>query len=95
MTIESGLFFGSVSCIIGIITFYLGRQSIAKKDGEEWGVLKSDINHIKIDIEEIKGDVKDSNHNLKDSIRRLHKRIDGHERDYHNKIITREEDAEV
>lgn len=91
---EIGLIFTIIAGIIGIITFFIGRQSAAKNDGQEWGELKSDIRHIKGDIEEIKGTVGDSNRSLKESIRRLHKRIDDHERDYHNKIVTRSDDAE-
>lgn len=58
MTVEIGIIAGLASCIIGAMTFYAGRHSLAKKDGVAEGELKSDIKYIKEDIEEIKEAVK-------------------------------------
>ena len=58
MTVEIGIIAGLASCIIGAMTFYAGRHSLAKKAGVAEGELKSDIKYIKEDIEEIKEAVK-------------------------------------
>lgn len=62
MTIEIGLIFALVGCIIGVITFFVGRQSAAKKDGEQWGSftseIRGDISNIKDNVSEIKAQVK-------------------------------------
>lgn len=65
MSIELGLLFAAIACIIGVAGFFGGRQSAAKNDGERWGAftaeLKTDVAHIKDDISEIKAQVKISN----------------------------------
>lgn len=58
MTIEIGLIISLVGCAIGVITFFIGRQTAAKNSGQEWGELKADIKYIKEDIAEIKPQVK-------------------------------------
>jgi len=88
-----------ISCIVCVATFLLGRQSVAKKDGQEWGAftaeLKTDISYIKRDVSEIKVSVADSRNdtmaaisregdNRRDSVRRLHEKIDDHLVKYHN-----------
>jgi len=99
MTIEFGLIAALIGCIIGVITFFVGRQSAAKKDGQEWGAfqaeLKTDISYIKRDVSEIKVSVADSKNdtmaaivkegdNRRISIRRLHEKFDDHLVKYHN-----------
>lgn len=95
MSVEIGLLLAVIAGIIGIATFFIGRQTAAKNSGEEWGSfkaeLKTDIGYIKRDVSEIKSSVGENNQELRASIRRLHERMDTHERDYHNKIITRHE----
>jgi len=89
MTVEIGIIAGLISCIIGIMTFFAGRQSSALKAGAEEGELKSDIKYIKEDIEEIKAAVKKYDDNksvltglqkdvaeVQKSLTRAHLRID-------------------
>lgn len=98
------------SCVISVISLVRsGKKDStddAKTTGQEWGELKANIEHIKEDVQEIKTDVKTTRADYvkelaeveernRASVRRLHKRMDDHEREYHNKIITRDEDSEV
>lgn len=99
MTIELGLLFAAIACIIGVSTFMAGKQSSAKKDGHEWGAfqaeLRTDIGYIKRDVSEIKVSVSDSRNDTmaaitsegehrRDSIRRLHEKFDAHLVTFHN-----------
>lgn len=88
MTIEIGIVFAAIACIIGVAGYIGGKQTGAKKDGTEWGELKSDISHIQKDIEEIKisylrdlrevkEDIKEETRAREESSRRLHIRADG------------------
>lgn len=91
MTVEIGLLFAAIACIIGIVGFFGGRQTAAKKDGQEWGSfqaeLKKDIEYIKRDIELIKMSFNEDSKELKASIRRVHKRIDDHMRNDHKMVV--------
>lgn len=82
------------------------EASTAPFDAVAWGKLEANIEHIKDDVQVIKSDIKDTRVDymqkladqekaFKESIRRVHKRIDEHEKDYHDKIITRNETSEV
>lgn len=91
MTIELGLLLALVAGILGLATFFIGRQSAAKKDGQEWGTfqaeLKKDVEYIKRDVGEIKNSMGDNykiamsaiqkeENDRKESDRRIHERID-------------------
>lgn len=99
MSIETGLLFGAIACILGLAGFFGGKQTAAKKDGHEWGAfqaeLRTDISYIKRDVGDIKVSVADSRNDTmaaiakegdsrRDSIRRLHEKIDDHLIAYHN-----------
>jgi len=89
MTVEIGIIAGLLSCIVGIMTFFAGRQSSALKAGAAEGELKADIKYIKEDIEEIKQAVKKYDENnsvlsvlqkdvaeIQKNLARAHSRID-------------------
>lgn len=96
MTIEIGLLIALVGGIIGVATFFIGRQTAAKKDGEQWGEfkaeLKTDITYIKRDVGEIKSSVNDNSRENRESIRRVHDRLDAHLREDHGMTIPKRED---
>lgn len=98
MTIELGLLFAAIACIIGVAGFFGGRTASAKKDGEHWGKfeaeLKTDITYIKRDVGEIKMSVNDSSKvtmaaiekeraDRKESIQKIHEEFEKHLRLYH------------
>ena len=76
MSIEIGLLFGAVTLIMGIATYFAGRHGSAKKEGSEWGELKSDIKHIKKNIDEMKQSHSANASDLKGSISRVYDRMD-------------------
>jgi hypothetical protein len=95
MAIEMGLLFAAVACAIGVAGYLSGKQNAAKNDGHSWGAftaeIKTDIEYIKSDIGEIKASIRENDHELKESIRRVHARIDEHERHFHSKPARAEE----
>lgn len=98
MSVELGIIFAFIACVIGVATFFIGRQTAAKNEGKAegssfTGVLK-DIEYMKVDISKIldKLDKLDNNYNqgfkdikkdVSESVRRLHERIDAHLREDH------------
>ncbi len=88
MTVEMGLLFAAVACAIGVAGFFGGRESAAKNEGHTWGSftaeIKTGIEYIKSDIGEIKESIRVNDLEIKDSIRRIHARIDDHEKNYHS-----------
>jgi hypothetical protein len=89
MAIEMGLLFAAAACAVGVAGYLSGKQNAAKNDGQSWGAftaeIKTDIEYIKSDIGEIKASVRDNDRELRDSIRRIHARIDAHEKHFHGK----------
>ena len=61
MTIEIGLIFTLVGCLLSMSTFLIGRLTAAKKDGVAVGRIESEITHIKDSLEELKSDYKSAN----------------------------------
>lgn len=57
MTVEMGLFFSAIGCVIGVATFVFGRQSVSKKESLEWGAfqaeLKTDVKNIKRTVDKV------------------------------------------
>ena len=85
-SIEIGMLIALTGSIVGLVTFLAGRQSAAKKDGEFWGTLKTDIDYIKRDVSYTRS-VLDAYSKKNDAaIARLHKRIDDHLTKDHNII---------
>ena len=56
--IELSVIFGLIACVIGVISFFTGKQATAKKDGSQWGELLADVKHIKEDMVEVKAQYK-------------------------------------
>ncbi len=65
-----------IGCVLGVVSFFWGRQSIAKTDGEKWGKLTSDMKHIENDIKYIRGAIDHNADTTQAEILRLHKRVD-------------------
>lgn len=84
---ESGLTWAVITGIICIATFFVGRTSAAKNDGERWGTLTADIRHMKDDISDIKVSLEKNTRDTKESIRRIHERIDEHLRREHSMSV--------
>jgi len=93
MTVEIGIIAALVSCIIGLMTFWAGRHSLAVKTGIAEGELNADIKYIKEEIEAIKEAVKKYDdtqtvllglqrdiNEMQKSLNRAHARIDLTER---------------
>jgi hypothetical protein len=83
MTIEAGLLLAGSAGLIGLATFYIGRQSAAKKEGERWGKIEVSLQHMQRDILEVKELVAENARGYKNAIRRVHERLDAHLRDDH------------
>lgn len=103
MTIETGLLFGAIACILGVAGFFGGRMSAAKNDGEWKGHLDTNLQYIQNDLKEIKADMKANKSTteeslerlrkeFKDSVRRVHDRLDDHLRDQHNLEVPKRHD---
>lgn len=82
-----------IAGIIGIATFFIGRTTAAKNDGERWGELKADIRHMKDDISEIKVSLEKNSKDTKESIRRVHERLDEHLRVDHGFAVPPRKDT--
>ena len=67
---------------VAAATFFIGRQSAAKATGTEWGLLKSDIAHIKEDVSEVKEALHQHTRRQDADVRRLDKRVDDHLRQH-------------
>jgi len=83
MTIEAGLLLAASAGLIGLSTFYIGRQSAAKKEGERWGKIEATLQHMQRDIAELKESLSGNARESKGTIRRAHERIDAHLREDH------------
>lgn len=92
MTIEIGLLVALVAGIIGFATFFLGRQSAAKNDGERWGKLEATLQHMQDDLREIKNTMAENAKSTKESLRRVHDRIDNHLREQHSMEIPKRQE---
>ena len=88
MTIELGLLIAVVGGAIGVSTFFIGRQSAAKSEGERWGKMESALEHIQRDILEVKELAAGNSRNTKEAIRRVHERVDSHLRDDHGALFS-------
>lgn len=93
MTIEIGLLFGAIACIIGLAGFFGGRQSAAKNDGERWGRLEANLDFIQKDLKEIKSTNAENAKSTRESLRRVHERIDNHLKNDHGFAISRQNDT--
>lgn len=65
---------------------YFGRITAAKGDAANMATLSTKIETVLEAIREIKQTLKEESQSNSDSIRRLHDRIDEHERTYHRKV---------
>lgn len=90
--IDNGLPWFAITGIIAIAVFFLGRQTVAKTDGERWGKLEATLGHMQGDISEIKTAISRNAESTKLSLRRVHERIDTHLREDHGmKVPERKE----
>lgn len=79
MTIEIGILFGLIACIIAVATFYIGRQSSAKISGIRDGALDIKMEYMKTSLDEIKTELKDVNlQAMKNSIEELKQAVSKH-----------------
>lgn len=72
-----------LSLVLTVLNYVKNGNKDTSKDGEWKGALNESLRHIKEDLEEIKAMVDRTQKDNKDSIRRLHKRMDDHLKDYH------------
>ena len=70
MSVELGILFAAIACIIGILTFFGGRHSAAKNEGEQKGWIKTSLENITVDIKEIKSDLRASTLDTMSAVRR-------------------------
>lgn len=95
MTIEIGLVFALVGCLLAVLGFLGGQKKAASSDGERWGKftakLDTELEYIKRDLGDIKQSVGENTHEMKDSIRRMHKRLDEHLKQDHKLTVVETE----
>lgn len=95
---DTSILIAIIGCALAILTFYLGRMSAAKNDGEEWGELRTDLKYMKSEMSDIKKMLETTQAHTneaidkmqketKDSLRRIHDRIDEHLRSDHKYVI--------
>ena len=94
MNIEIGVIIAIMGAIIGAASFFLGRITSAKQDGEWKGELKADLKHIQASIDRLNDKVETNSDKMDASIRRLHKRIDDHLRLDHKMNLPNEKDSD-
>lgn len=87
MTIETGILLAVCSLAIAAATFFIGRTSAAKQEGETMATMRTDILYIKDSLKEIKDGLRAGDQEHSASIRRVHDRIDEHLRSEHNMKI--------
>jgi hypothetical protein len=89
MSIEIGLLVALAGAGISAATFFIGRQTTAKKEGEAQGFIKLSLERLTADVKEIKEDLRRNQQATIDLIhkeeisridadKRLHSRIDEH-----------------
>lgn len=98
MNIEFAVITGLVSMVLGILGFYSGKMAAAKRDSKEDAAdltsirkdveflfrdIAKDIGYIQKDINSIREALDSNQEDTSMSIKRLHERIDEHERVYH------------
>jgi len=76
MTIEIGVIFTLIASIIGVAGFLGGQKSAAKKDGVEWGELKSDVKYIKDKISTLENSYETNIKYFDEKIGRVYERMD-------------------
>ncbi len=78
MTIELTVLIAVIGCGLSVGTFFIGRVTAAKNNGEADGELKADVKHIKesVDKHDRKLDrIADSYNDLEGEIRELKERL--------------------
>jgi len=81
--LEIGTFFTIIGGIIGVVMFFIGRQSAAKNEGISKGRLLGDIEYIRASIDELKNEFRLANiPGLRARILTLEKYSNKHERDF-------------
>lgn len=78
MTIELTVLIAAIGCGLSVGTFFIGRVTAAKNNGEADGELKADVKHIKesVDKHDRKLDrIADSYNDLEGEIRELKERL--------------------
>lgn len=82
ISIELGLLFAAIACIIGVAGFISGRQTSAKQAGAETATFRSDILYLKDAVADIKrmlergdeerrSDLSELRREFKDSVARI------------------------
>lgn len=84
MTIELGVLIAIIGIVISVATFFIGRITSAKNDASTITELKKDIEYLLRDVKYIRDNIENNSKKYDDSLRRVHMRIDEHERTYHN-----------
>lgn len=86
MKIDISTVFGLLGVICTIASFFIGRMSAAKNDGEHDGTMTSDLGYVKAGIDDIKAEQKEQRKTntefvsrltaVEESTKQAHKRID-------------------
>jgi hypothetical protein len=71
--------------LLGAASFYIGRMSAAKNEGATLAKIEKDIEFLVKQMAIVQEALEKQNSKYDDSIRRLHDRINEHERLYHQK----------
>lgn len=67
MTIELGILIAIIGVCLSVSTFFIGRQSAAKKSGEREGVLNTNMEYLKKAVDDIKSEQKEIKSELKEA----------------------------
>lgn len=91
MTIELSLLFVGAGCIISVFTFFIGRMTSARKDGERWGRLETEVSTIRTDVVALGVKIDENIKHNKESMASVHNRLDDHLREEHDMKVPRRE----
>lgn len=59
MTIDLTVFMSVLSVVLAVVTFFIGRFTATRKQGQESGQLMSDIGYIKRGMDDLKAEIKE------------------------------------
>jgi alcohol dehydrogenase class IV len=69
MSLEVSIIIAVIGAVLSLTTFFIGRQTSAKNEGQVLGLMSADIKHIKELTHKIES-------NMQHSQQRIHERID-------------------
>ena len=85
MTIGIEMLIGFVGLCIAVMTFLIGRQNAAKKDGATLAEIRTSLEYVRAEVKYIREKLEKQEDRYDSQFQRVYDRIAEHEKVYHAK----------